>query len=79
MTSKTNSPLPVDVEAGQRYSWCSCGFSQTMPLCDHSHRQFSEKKSVKFIAEKTETLFLCACSQTSTPPYCDNSHQCKKD
>jgi CDGSH-type Zn-finger protein len=53
MVTKTNSPLPVKVEAGTKYSWCSCGFSQTMPLCDHSHRELSDKKSVKFVAEDT--------------------------
>ena len=25
-----------------------------MPLCDHSHRELSDKKSVKFIAEETK-------------------------
>jgi CDGSH iron-sulfur domain-containing protein 3 len=78
MTCKTNSTLPINVEAGVRYSWCSCGFSQTMPLCDHAHREFSDKKSVKFIAENTETLYLCGCSETATPPFCDNHNQCKK-
>jgi CDGSH-type Zn-finger protein len=39
MITKTNSPLPVEVEAGTKYSWCSCGFSQTMPLCDQSQKK----------------------------------------
>ncbi|MDO9104658.1 MAG: CDGSH iron-sulfur domain-containing protein [Methylovulum sp.] len=78
MTTKINAPLPVAVEAGVRYSWCSCGHSQAMPLCDHSHRELSEKKSVKFIAAQTETLFLCGCSETQTPPYCDGSKHCDK-
>jgi len=76
MPTKTNSPLPVDLEAGQTYSWCSCGLSETMPLCDHSHRGRSEKKSVKFQVEETKKYCLCACSQSQTPPYCDGSH-CK--
>lgn len=76
MTTKTYQPLIVEVEAGQRYSWCSCGFSKTMPLCDHAHREKSTKKSVKFFAETTGPLSLCGCSETSTPPYCDEI-QCK--
>ena len=78
MVTKTNSPLPVDVEAGTKYSWCSCGYSQTMPLCDHSHRELSAKKSVKFVAEETKTVYLCGCSATQTPPYCDGSNNCRE-
>ncbi len=77
MNTKTYQPLSIEVEEGQRYSWCSCGFSQTMPLCDHSHREKSPKKSVKFFAETTGSLELCGCAETSTPPYCDQMH-CKK-
>lgn len=76
MLTNTNSPLPVQVEAGRKYSWYSCGFSQTMPLCDHSHSDFSDKISVKFIAEETKTLHLCGGSGTQTPPYCDGSNNC---
>ncbi|MDD1627415.1 MAG: CDGSH iron-sulfur domain-containing protein [Methylococcaceae bacterium] len=78
MVTKTNSPLPVEVVAGTKYSWCSCGFSKTMPLCDHSHRKFSDKKSVKFVAEETQIQYLCGCSKTQTPPYCDGSNNCKE-
>lgn len=77
MTTKTNAPLAIDAIAGERYSWCTCGFSQTMPLCDHSHREKSTKKSFKFYAETTGIINLCGCSGTSTPPYCDQQH-CKK-
>ena len=78
MVTKTNAPLPVDVEAGAKYSWCSCGYSQAMPLCDHAHREFSDKKSVKFYPEETKTMYLCGCSETKTPPYCDGSNHCKE-
>ena len=78
MTTKINCPLPVNVVEGVKYSWCSCGFSKSMPLCDHAHREFSTKKSVKYIAETTTTLYLCGCSETNTPPYCDGSNNCKE-
>ena len=77
MTTKTNRALPIKVEAGEKYSWCSCGYSKTMPLCDNSHREYSTKKSVKFIAEETKTIFLCGCSSTNSPPFCDGSNNCK--
>ena len=78
MVTKTNSPLPVEVKAGIKYSWCSCGFSKTMPLCDHSHRELSNKKSVKLIAEESKTVYLCGYSETQTPTYCDGSNNCKE-
>ena len=78
MKTKTNAPLPIEVETNHQYSWCSCGFSKTMPLCDNSHRELSHKKSFKFIAEETGTLYLCGCSETKSPPYCDNSNNCKR-
>jgi len=77
MKTKTNSPLEILVEEGIKYSWCSCGFSKNMPLCDNAHREFSDKKSVKFIAESTDAIFLCGCSETKTPPYCDGSNNCR--
>ncbi|NOS87878.1 MAG: CDGSH iron-sulfur domain-containing protein [Methylococcaceae bacterium] len=78
MATKTNSPLPVDVIAGTKYGWCNCGYSQNMPLCDHAHREFSDKKSFKFIAEESKTLYLCGCSETKTPPYCDGTNNCRE-
>jgi CDGSH-type Zn-finger protein len=78
MVCKTNSPLPLDVEAGKTYGWCTCGFSQTMPLCDRAHRELSDKKSFKFVAEETTRLYLCGCSETKTPPYCDGGY-CKQE
>jgi len=76
MTPITNSPLPVEVTAGETYAWCRCGLSQSMPLCDGAHKSASDKKSLKFVAEETKTLLLCACTKTQLPPYCDGSH-CK--
>jgi len=76
MVIKTCSTLAIEAEAGTKIYWCSCGFSQTMPLYHHSHRELSDKKSVKFIAEETKTLYLCGCIGTQTLPYCDDSNNC---
>ena len=32
------SPIPVEVEAGKTYYWCSCGKSAKQPLCDGAHK-----------------------------------------
>ncbi len=75
MSSKTNSPMALDVEAGKTYGWCSCGFSLAMPLCDGTHRELCpEKKAVKFIAEETKRMYVCGCCHTQNPPFCDASH-----
>jgi CDGSH-type Zn-finger protein len=79
MQTKINAPLAVDVIEGKQYSWCTCGFSKNMPLCDNAHREFSTKKSFKFIAETSKTLYLCGCSETQTPPLCDKSNNCGKN
>lgn len=80
MPCKFNSPIPVELEEGQSYNWCSCGLSQNMPLCDGAH-ECTEKKPVSFSIEETNfsekkqiTLFLCACTKTDNPPFCDGSH-----
>jgi CDGSH-type Zn-finger protein len=75
MTEKYNAPMTLDVEAGETYSWCSCGLSGTMPLCDGAHKTAdTDKHSLKFIAEETKTVHLCACGKTGNAPYCDGSH-----
>ncbi len=75
MTAKYNTPMPIEVEADKTYSWCSCGLSDTMPLCDGTHKTAeTDKKSLKFVAEETKTVYLCACGKTDNAPYCDGSH-----
>ena len=72
-----NTPLntmPLDVEEGKTYGWCSCGLSNKQPLCDGSHKGVSEKSSLKWTAEKTATVYLCGCKKTKNPPFCDGSH-----
>ena len=34
-------PIPVEVEAGKDYWWCSCGLSKNQPFCDGSHKTTS--------------------------------------
>ena len=31
--------IPVDVEQGKSYYWCSCGKSSKQPFCDGSHNK----------------------------------------
>ena len=67
------TPLPVDVEEGRKYFWCSCGKSDRQPFCDGSH-QGTEFLPLTYIAETTRTLYFCACKHTRGAPLCDGSH-----
>jgi CDGSH-type Zn-finger protein len=76
MTNQKNAPIKVDVEEGEKYSWCSCGLSGTIPFCDGTHKTAeTDKSSVKFVPEQTGSVYLCACGKTQNAPYCDGSHQ----
>ena len=68
------SPLPVDVQEGQTYYWCSCGKSATQPFCDGSHKD-SAFVPVAFVAPKTETVYFCGCKHSRTGALCDGSHK----
>ncbi len=63
----------VQLEKGQKYLWCSCGFSQSQPFCDGSH-QGTKHKPLLFEAQRTGKAKLCACKKSKNAPFCDNSH-----
>jgi CDGSH-type Zn-finger protein len=67
-------PMPVDVEAGKDYFWCSCGQSKNQPFCNGSHKG-SEFRPVKWKAEENGTKWFCTCKQTNGQPFCDGSHK----
>jgi len=68
-----NSPVPVDLEAGKTYAFCTCGHSSSQPFCDGSHRGSGMAPQV-FTAEKDETSYFCRCKATGNSPLCDGSH-----
>lgn len=68
-------PYPVELKAGEKYWWCTCGMSQTQPFCDGAHKG-SGMKSQMFVAEETKTYYLCGCksAKDGSKPFCDGSH-----
>tara|TARA_B110000259_G_C13717451_1_gene283056 strand:- start:233 stop:421 length:189 start_codon:yes stop_codon:yes gene_type:complete len=51
----------IKIHKGRKYSICSCGLSNTLPLCDNAHRKYNEEnktnyKSVKIISEETTKI-----------------------
>ena len=69
-------PHEITVEAGKRYSWCSCGLSAKQPLCDGEHKKHPELnlKPLRLFPDSPSTINLCGCKRTKNPPYCDGSH-----
>jgi CDGSH-type Zn-finger protein len=72
-TIAQRGPYAVEVEAGKSYAWCACGLSANQPFCDGTHRG-GEFAPIKFVAEKSETVYLCGCKHTANRPFCDGSH-----
>ena len=70
----TTSPIPVEVEEGKNYFWCTCGQSANQPFCDGSHKG-SEFAPMKWTAEEAGRKFFCGCKQTEGQPFCDGSHK----
>lgn len=68
------APMPVELEAGKTYAWCSCGNSSNQPFCDGSHAG-SEFTPHVFKAEETKTAYMCTCKQTDNPGFCDGTHK----
>jgi len=67
-------PIPVAVEAGKSYYWCTCGKSAGQPLCDGSHKG-SDFTPMKYEATETKTVYFCGCKHTKNAPVCDGSHK----
>lgn len=67
------APMPIEVEAGKTYFWCSCGQSSKQPFCDGSHKG-SEFAPLKYEAEADKKLFFCACKHSKNAPLCDGTH-----
>ena len=67
------TPFKIDVEAGKKYFWCSCGLTALQPFCDGRHKG-SGMKSVHYVPETSGKVWLCGCKLTKNPPFCDGSH-----
>lgn len=78
-------PYKIDVVAGEKYSWCSCGLSSKQPFCDGAHKAFknadgsSVMKSVSYIANESKTVFFCGCKHSKNGMFCDGSHSSLKN
>ena len=64
----------MQVEAGKKYAWCSCGLSAQQPFCDGAHKG-SGMGPVVFTAEADGSMWLCNCKHTGDAGgCCDGTH-----
>lgn len=68
------NPIPVELEEGKTYAWCTCGLSDKQPWCNGAHRG-TEFVPQKFVAEETKTAYMCQCKATKNPGFCDGAHK----
>ena len=53
----------IELKPGERKSTCNCGYSQSLPLCDNTHRLINDQcltsyKSLKITNLSLETVTL---------------------
>ncbi|XP_074658989.1 uncharacterized protein LOC141911829 isoform X1 [Tubulanus polymorphus] len=77
-------PFKVELIAGKRYSWCSCGYSRNQPFCDMTHKLYEGTNQIKmyartrpfaFTVTETKDYWLCNCKQSNKRPFCDGTHR----
>ncbi|MFD0860894.1 CDGSH iron-sulfur domain-containing protein [Sungkyunkwania multivorans] len=68
-----DAPIALDLKAGKRYSWCSCGLSKEQPLCDGSHKG-TNFTPILYKCPEDETKWFCTCKATNGQPFCDGTH-----
>lgn len=69
------SPIRIELEAGKRYAWCTCGESANQPFCDGAHKG-SDFTPTVFVAEETKTVGMCTCKMTDNPQgRCNGAHK----
>jgi len=74
------TPYKIEVEAGKKYYWCSCGLSAVQPFCDGSHKAHKNEdgssvmKSVQYVASENQTVYFCGCKHIKNGIFCDGTH-----
>ena len=67
-------PKQIELEAGQKYAYCTCGLSANQPFCDGQHKT-TDFKPIVFEADESKAAWLCQCKQTGNGPFCDGTHK----
>ena len=67
-------PKQVELEAGKKYAYCTCGQSESQPFCDGNHKG-TNFAPIVFEAEESKTAYFCQCKHTGNAPECDGTHK----
>jgi CDGSH-type Zn-finger protein len=62
-----NTPIPVELEAGKTYAWCSCGKSTKQPFCDGSHKG-TAFTPIAYTATENKKVYFCGCKMSKNKP-----------
>ena len=73
-TIAQKAPIAVELEAGKKYFYCTCGQSDRQPFCNGAHKG-TDFAPLAFTAEHSKTAYLCACKHSKGQPFCDGSHK----
>jgi len=66
-------PVQVELKAGDKYFFCTCGASSHQPFCDGSHKGTGFAPQ-PFEVDEDGSAWLCRCKRTGNLPFCDGSH-----
>jgi CDGSH-type Zn-finger protein len=67
-------PKQIELEAGKKYAFCTCGLSSNQPFCNGSHKGTGFSPIV-FEAAETKSAHFCQCKRSKNQPYCDGTHK----
>jgi len=66
-------PYMVDVKAGEKCFFCTCGKSAKGPYCDGAHKGTEFKPNVVEF-DKEQRVRICGCLESKKGHLCDGSH-----
>ncbi len=67
LEDKLPKGVEMKLEKDRRYSFCTCGQSKQIPLCDNSHRRVNEENKTSYKPFK-----ICPREDCKVDVYCSN-------
>ncbi len=68
---KPENAVKLKLKANKKYTFCTCGKSDTLPYCDNNHRIVNDEKgtnykSLKVISEEDTTIWVLSSTWKNT-------------